>query len=51
MEAGNPNQHGFFNDDDYGWYVGEGLDDLLAFGECGKRLRDKGEPDFVYISY
>jgi hypothetical protein len=49
--SGNDHQHGFYNEDDYGWYVTEGLDDLRKFGELGKQLAAKGRKHKVHISY
>lgn len=49
--AGNDHQHGFFNLDDYGWYVTEGLEELKVFGEVGKREQAEGKDTRVHISY
>lgn len=46
VEAGNDHQHGFYNEDDYGWYTHEGLNELEAFGQLGKQTNEG-----VYISF
>jgi hypothetical protein len=51
VETGNHDQHGFYNEDDYGWYVREGLQDLEDFGKLGAELQARGEPCYVYISH
>jgi hypothetical protein len=49
--AETPEQHGFFNQDDYGWYVTEGLKDLREFGELGRKEHAEGKDTRVHISY
>lgn len=51
VESGNDHQHGFYNVDDYEWYITEGLRDLRDFGELGLRLHQRGHNDKVTISY
>lgn len=35
----------------HGWYVRQGLLELAAFADCARKLRDKGESVFAYVSY
>lgn len=51
VESGNPHAAGFYNSDDYEWYVTEGLDDLHAFAMRGRRMAARGEDTRVHISY
>jgi len=51
VRSGGEDQPGFFTEDDYGWYITEGLRDLREFGELGKKEQEAGKDTKVHISY
>jgi hypothetical protein len=51
IEAGNPHAAGFYNADDYGWYLTEGLKDLQDFGALGLKISRRNGSAKVHISY